>query len=127
MASGRARAFHTNLKATSRHVVTGLLKGWVRCDFCAYWINNPNLLLHDPQWIYDPTSFGTPLCEWCWNFIIDDDNQWYVEALGSPAHWWSDRQCIARAIQYGQLLPMIVLDDNLIQYISGFLALNAGL
>ena len=104
-----------------------MLPGWVRCDFCAYWIYKPNMLLHESQWTFDPLTFGTPLCEWCWNVIIDDDYHWYVEALGSPAHWWSDRQCIARAIQYGQLLPMIVLDDNLIQYISGFLALNAGL
>ena len=90
--------------------------GWVRCDYCAYWVHNPYLL--------DP--YGTALCDWCWDFAIDD-NQWYVEALGSPAHWWSDRQCIARAIQYGQLLPTRLLDDNLIQNISGFLALNAGL
>ena len=121
MASGRA--FHTTFSVTSSDVVTGLLPGWVRCDYCAYWIYNPDLLLLDPY----ETSFGTVLCEWCWDFIIDDDNQWYVEALGSPAHWWSDRQCIARAIQYGQLLPTRLLDDNLIQNISGFLALNAGL
>ena len=83
---------------------------WVRCDYCAYWVHNPGCIA---------------LCDWCWDFAIPDEQR--SVAMGSLAHWWSDRQCIARAIQYGQLLPTRLLDDNLIQNISGFLALNAGL
>ena len=68
--------------------------GWCQCLHCTYWVYNP--------YLFDPD--GTVLCNWCWDFVITGEGE-----ADSPAHWWSNRQCTARAIEAGRLLPGPVL------------------